>query len=341
MPNPFGLVTDADLSRSWPAIEAHWCTAESGSFSGVGNIEIEYVAFYHPHSVGAVVVSSGRTESYIKYKELAYDLHRQGYSVFIHDHRGQGFSDRLTKDPHQGFVDHFDDYVSDLKTFYQTVITRRPQPRLFLLAHSMGAGIATLYIERYVDDFHAAALLSPMYAPNTGIANSIAYGIAATFVRTRKLLSFLFGNEPAYALLQGRHKNKSFKPNTRLMLTHCQKRFAAVQSLFDQFPLAKLGGVTNEWLLATKQATQQILADVDNIRIPVLIVQAGADIAVRADAQQVFCDALNRAPASSEALPLCRLEVVEGGYHELYLESDKYRLPAVNLVLRFFEQHRL
>jgi len=99
-----GLTTEADLQdpQTVEKINVNWDNRQEGSFLGVDDIKIKYVAILKDDDKGAVVISNGRTESYIKYKELAYDLGQQGYSVYIHDHRGQGFSGRMTKKPPNG-----------------------------------------------------------------------------------------------------------------------------------------------------------------------------------------------------------------------------------------------
>ncbi|MGO8654096.1 alpha/beta fold hydrolase, partial [Rhizobium ruizarguesonis] len=77
------------------------------------------------------MISSGYGESFFKYREIVYDLWQEGYQVYILDHRGQGFSERLIRpnkaqelDPRAvkrvhdlGYVENFDDFVDDLKTF--------------------------------------------------------------------------------------------------------------------------------------------------------------------------------------------------------------------------------
>jgi lysophospholipase len=84
--NPFNLITDEELDSSHAAINHTWKSGESGNFVGVDNVKIEYKIFKHPKEIATIVISSGRTESYIKYKELIYDLNRLGYTVYIHDH---------------------------------------------------------------------------------------------------------------------------------------------------------------------------------------------------------------------------------------------------------------
>ena len=85
-------------------------------------IRINYATFIHNEVQESIVLVTGRTESYLKYQELAFDLYHQGYNVYIIDHRGQGLSQRLLKDNHKGYVKIFDDYAHDLKQFIDEVV---------------------------------------------------------------------------------------------------------------------------------------------------------------------------------------------------------------------------
>ena len=98
-----------------------------------------------------------------QYQELAWDLWRQGYSLYLIDHRGQGMSDRMLADKEKGYVDQFDDYVADLKQFHDEVIAQDKPAKLFLLAHSMGgpSRLGLGYLERWPNDIQAAVLSSP------------------------------------------------------------------------------------------------------------------------------------------------------------------------------------
>ena len=74
-----------------------WQHREESQFVGVDDIPIHYVRFIHPKHHKAIVISPGRSESYVKYPEVAYDFYHLGYDVFIIDHRGQGRSGRILK----------------------------------------------------------------------------------------------------------------------------------------------------------------------------------------------------------------------------------------------------
>ncbi len=105
----------------------------------------------------------GRIESYVKYAELAYDLFHCGYDVVIIDHRGQGRSGRLLADTHRGHVVNFSDYVDDLAAFWQQDVQPGPWRKRYILAHSMGGAIATLFLQRQPQAFHAAVFCAPMF----------------------------------------------------------------------------------------------------------------------------------------------------------------------------------
>ena len=94
--------------------------------------------------VGAIIIVPGFTESLVLYQEVIFDLLNSGYSVFIHDHRGQGFSSRIIEPEETqmtlrhgtsenrdevkntyGFIDNFDFLVQDLATFVQIVCEKR------------------------------------------------------------------------------------------------------------------------------------------------------------------------------------------------------------------------
>ncbi len=128
MDNPYRLLTSTELPEFFAnTLPVFWQQhAQPGEFSGVDGVPIRYVALRNPVGHKAILVVNGRLESYIKYQELAYELFQQGYSVYLYDHRGQGFSGRMLSDPQKGYVQRFADYVTDLKSFPRSGSTRRP-----------------------------------------------------------------------------------------------------------------------------------------------------------------------------------------------------------------------
>ena len=84
------------------------CRVQHSCFLSFDGLKIDYMYYQQPNAKAQLVVSSGRTETYLLYMEVLYDFVLQGYNVFILDHRGQGLSQRLTDNPQIGHVEHFD-----------------------------------------------------------------------------------------------------------------------------------------------------------------------------------------------------------------------------------------
>ncbi len=159
-----------------PRCLPYWAAnASFATFPGTGGIALAYARITPPKGKVAkatVVISNGRTESFVKYKELAFDLARAGYAVYVHDHRGQGLSPRLLAGPAEhdkGHVELFDDYVEDLQAFVQTVVRREQAGKLFLLAHRWAAASPCATCRNIRRPSPPRRWSSPMLAPNARI----------------------------------------------------------------------------------------------------------------------------------------------------------------------------
>ncbi|MCX7134437.1 alpha/beta fold hydrolase [Aeromonas piscicola] len=297
--------------------------AVEGEFKGTDGVTIRYAALRQAKVDRAILIVNGRVESYLKYQELAWDLWRQGYSLYLIDHRGQGLSDRLLDDQEKGYVDQFDDYVLDLKQFHDQVIVADQPAKLFLLAHSMGGAISALYLERWPDDIKAAVLSSPMMGINLGgLPKWLAQGLAASIDTVGSWLG-----EPPYGPGQGSYQSHEFAENG---LSHSKPRYQAFRQLYEQRPQIKLGGVTAHWIREGIAAGDSAIAAADRIKTPLLLLQAGEDSVVDNVAQDAFC-----ARARCEGGKPLR---IEGAWHELFMESDPQRQAALNATLAFFDR---
>ena len=333
MDNPYRLLTSAELpdflSTTLPAFwQQH---AQPGELVATDLVPIRYVALRNPASHNAILLVSGRMESYIKYQELAYELFQQGYSVYLYDHRGQGFSGRMLGDPHKGYVVNFEDYVADLKQFRDQVVQADQPNRLFLLSHSMGGAIAARYLQQYPHDIDAAVLASPMFGIDLGF---LPNWLARVVTGLMEWITQLLGIESPYAPGQGRYEALPFADND---LTHDALRYAQFRAVYQHYPEVQLGGPTARWVnLAIPFAEQAVQAG-QQITTPLLLLQAGADSVVSNDQQQEFCDQMRLAghPCTGDK-PL----TIAGARHELLNESDEFRIPALNETLKFFEQHQ-
>jgi lysophospholipase len=299
-----------------------WCQAQGqyGTFSGVAGVPIAYASFEVPNEKGAIVLLPGRTEAFIKYCELLWDWKNQGYSVYLMDHRGQGQSGRMLPDHEKGYVHEFGDYVTDVETFMATIVTAKPHAKKYLLAHSMGGAISTLYLERHPNDFDAAVLSSPMLQINTSpYAEWEAMSIvtAETFVGLGN--SYVLGKGPW-------DPNETFEKNT---VTHSRDRWTMNHELWIAHPEVDLGGPTNNWLHQSIEADWNARLWAGSITTPTLVMKAGQDQVVVTAPEDEVC---SKAKA-------CTLLTFPTAGHEILQETDDIREAAMSAALSFFASH--
>lgn len=309
--------------------EKFWAQGKFQQFKGKHNLTIHYAFFRNKLSSSTVIISSGRCESYLKYKETIFELYQQGYSVFILDHRGQGLSERMLINTHKGYVEHFDDYAHDLFQFITTIVNpASANPPPYLLAHSMGCAIALRMFQLFPKVVKKGVLLSPMIAINTGI---LPHFLARFIVNIGKMINHLLSKEPLFFIGLSTYKAKPFHNN---QLTHCKKRYQKTINLYEEETSIQLGGVTIHWLSEALKAEHNIFSDLDKIHTPLCVFQAGNDNIVDNKKQNLFCDELNQlAPQLSAKTPI----VIKGAWHELLFETDEIRTKVLTKTLQCFE----
>lgn len=323
------LTTEAELGElGQPGLNAFWQQqAKLGKFATTDGLELPYARLSHPEHQKAIILVNGRTESYLKYQELAYDLFNNGYNVYLYDHRGQGLAPRLLQDPLMGYVADFDDYVQDLEQFVQQVVLLEPVNSLYLLSHSMGGTISALWLSKTQVRLQAATLSSPMMGIYLGpLPRWLADGLIATLDTGCRWL----GREACYAPGQGGgYVEVPFEDNE---LTHSELRYRLFRELYRQQPELQLGGASLTWLQQALKAGDRTIASASRIATPLLVLQAGNDVVVDNRAQNRFCQALAHCQGGAPLL-------IKDASHELFIERDQQRQQALNAALSFFEQY--
>lgn len=121
---------------------------ESGSFVGVDG-QVIFTQHWLPEKSlrGVVMLSHGIAEHSGRYEHVARWLVDHGYGVYALDHRGHGRSEG-----ERVMVGAFEDYVTDLRTYFEQVRAARPGLPVFLYGHSMGSLIALLFAAQYQDE---------------------------------------------------------------------------------------------------------------------------------------------------------------------------------------------
>lgn len=301
-------------------LEQFFASGREGSFPGRDEVPIHYRIFLQEgREKGAILISSGRTESLLRYKEVIYDLYRQGYSVYIHDHRGQGLSGRMASDPEMGHVADFQYYVDDMKHFYEHYLLEDGHANIFLLAHSMGGAVGMAYLEQHPGDFDAASFSSPMLGLEAYIC---------------PLSAILPKKPPRYGPGQGGYSedSTSFAGNA---VTSSEIRFMRNLAVLEAHPEARLGGPTTAWIQACCKGMKSIRRNADALETPFLLFSAEDESVVNPRAHRRFMALITR--LEKDAI----FYQVKDARHELMMEADPARSAFLSTSLVFFESRAI
>jgi lysophospholipase len=319
-PAEYNLTTTVQLQDAayGQQIEDFYENGIEGRFDGQDEVKIYYKIFrQQKDEYGAILLSPGRTEAVLKYREVAYDLFSNGYSVYLIDHRGQGLSGRMTNDPEMGYVDDFRYYVDDMKTFYDRFMAPGGHDKTYLLAHSLGGAIGMRYLQLHPDDFTAAAFSSPML------------GLSAYICPLARILS---GKTPKYAPGQNGYDedSTSFTENS---VTGCEIRFHRMIAGYEKVPGARLGGASVQWLDQSCKGMKRIFKDVGQLKTPFILFTAENETVVNPKAYDKFIRKVEKAGK------IYRHMQIPDAQHELLMEKDPQRSATLTNTLQFFRSY--
>lgn len=260
------------------SLDKIWQRGTSAWFAGKANCRLHYRYWLTPEATAALVLVPGRIEAAHKYAEVCADAVAAGYQVFILDHRGQGLSDRLTGDKQIGLVLDFDDYISDLGTWFHQIRQLTTLP-FIALAHSMGGAILARYLQDATKLKPTAAIFcSPMWGlPTAPMSHGFAKWLALTISQLNQGISRHFWYGPG----QQPYQEKPFLDND---LTTCPERYQWFRQLYQQYPQYQVGGASWTWLACALQACQELSAG-SIPEIPMLLLQAEHERVVDNSAQ--------------------------------------------------------
>ena len=298
------------------------------SFINSQQLTINYAYTIPENAEQLIVVSPGRVEGYLKYKELVYDLVQLGYAVAVIDHQGQGLSSRRLANPHKGYVEDFNDYVMDLHQLIDTELRPKFAGKLYFLSHSMGGAIGLRYIQQYPDTFAKAVFSSPMWGLHAGpLPKSVAKGLVSSAAWVNNLVA----KESSYFAGAKDYEPPTFDDN---VLTHSQARYKYFRDTYEKTPELKLGGITYNWLSQSIQALDAAQEDLSKVKTPLLVVQAGGDKVIDNAGQDLFCQKLQEYghPCFS-GKPL----VIADAEHELFIEKDEMRNQLMTKIIEFYQ----
>lgn len=299
---------------------------KDGIWTSAAGVDLYYASAIKSGAKACVVISPGRAEAAVKYAELMYELYQNGYSVFVFDHQGQGKSSRLAENPQIGFVSSFNDYVSDFKTLIDKVLNpllkaaEQSELDKYLLAHSMGGAIGSLFLLEHPSVFTKAVLSAPMIGIKVPLPETLINAIVSAVLTVRRA----FNLPERYFLGQGDYQAYPFYKNR---LTSCEKRYEVFRKVMAQDPSVQLGGIGFTWIAQAIIAMRAIRRKSHAMLLPILVFKAQADKIVDND----------KIEALANDIPTARMITVPDAEHEILFETDEIRTPVIQSILTFFD----
>ena len=191
------LVSFADVADDWYAGMMKIKKAGIQSFkrpSDKDQLTLRYVYLQAERREGekqkGIVISPGYGENFYKYSSISEEFLREGFDVFIINHRGMGYSDRYEKLEDMDYTLHrqtvhiesFDDYVKDFIYFVKNIIpaSHNYKGELHMFSHSTGGLIAAHAMAREQSMFKTAVLSAPLFGINYSTLSWVAVNIGQT-----------------------------------------------------------------------------------------------------------------------------------------------------------------
>jgi len=276
--------------------EIHWVSNQqridhqAGLFHAADGIQLLEQTWQPRRVSGVVALVHGVAEHTGRYDQLAHDLCAAGYALTAFDLRGHGRSEGQ-----RALVRSFDAHLSDLALFMERARSRAAGQPLFLMGHSMGGQIAALYAIERQPELNGLVLSAP----------AVCAGLdAPPFLLV--LLRALRALAPGLPLLKLR--------------SHGLSQNTGVVATYDSDPLVYRGGLPTATLLAFRDASQRIQAQLGRLTLPLLVLQGLADPIVPPEGSR----ALMQAVGSSDKT----LHLYEGMLHEVLNEPRRDQVVA-------------
>ncbi len=254
---------------------------QEGTFKGVRNANIYYQSWLPEGKPKAVLlIVHGIAEHSGRYMNVVNHFVPLGYAAYSLDHIGHGKSEGQ-----RVFVERFEDFTDTLKIYFDMVRQWQPGKPIFLVGHSMGGLIGARYLLDHQSELAGAVLSGP--------AIKISGNISPALVAMSKLISAL---APRMGLVG--------------LSADGICRDPAVVQAYVKDPLVYTGKTTARLGSEMLKAAQQVLAGAATVKLPILIVQGGADQLL----DPAGAKALYGAVASADKT----LKIYDGYYHEVF-----------------------
>jgi acylglycerol lipase len=258
---------------------------QDGFFEGVHGTRIYHQCWLPDGEPKAVLmIVHGLGEHSGRYLNVVNHFVPMGFAVYGMDHPGHGKSDGTRK-----YVDRFEDFIDNVISYFCRIQGWQGDKPIFLVGHSMGGLIGAVYLLDHQAGLKGAILSGPSV--------KVPGNVSPVTVFIGKALDALM---PKLGLLKTAPEGVSRDP-------------AVVQAYIDD-PLVHKGKTTVRLAAEMLKAMQRVSSDAGKIKLPILILQGGADWLVDPSGAKMLYDLVSSADKE--------IKLYDGLYHEVYNEPE-------------------
>jgi alpha-beta hydrolase superfamily lysophospholipase len=259
------------------------------NIAGARDLQI-FVRSWHPSARprGVVAIVHGVKSHSGYYQWAAEQLVSRGLAVYALDLHGRGKSEG-----ERFFLESIDDYLADVNALVTLAKSREPSLPVFLLGHSAGGVISSVYTLEHqagLAGFICESFAFQVYAPDFALAVLKGLSHIAPHVHVLNLKNADFSRDPA-----------------------------AVQAMDDD-PLIAGEVQPTRTVAELVRADERLEREFPLIELPVLILHGTADKVTKPGGSQLFFDTAGSADKT--------LKLYEGHAHDLLNDLDREKVMA-------------
>lgn len=250
-----------------------------------------HVNVWHVDTPKAIVfIAHGLAEHSGRYAHVAAALNAAGYHVVAPDHRAHGNSPGQPR----AYVKDTTVFVDDLKALWDHVGGQHPDLPKFLIGHSMGGYIATLFALRYQEEMQV------LVTSGAGLMSAAVPKILGWLLN---LVALIIPKVPLIQL-----------DGTAI------SRDPAVVARYDEDPLNYRGKIPAGTLASMWSNSAVAMKQVHTLKLPMLVMHGEADRLVPAKVSRLLFE---RAASTDKAL-----KIFPELYHEIFNEPEQEQVIA-------------
>ena len=240
-------------------------------------------------SKAVLLIVHGMTEHSGRYMNLVNHFVPMGYAIYGIDHIGHGKSDGK-----RGYIVEFEDFTETLDIFVDMIHDWHPKKSITLIGHSLGGTISTSYLIDHQDKCVGAVLSGPL----------------VTFGKNVSPAKMLIGK--LFSIIMPKMGMGSVKADD-------VSRDPKVVKEYISDPLVDTSSkITAKLAAETLRMMEHNLRYAFKIKVPILIMQGGADKLVDPDGASMLYDII-----SSDDK---KIIIYDGLYHEIFNEPEHQKV---------------